>query len=633
MAWLPGWGKRIEIGIDHTKVDAALSDFPVLIHLSAASGYASADVTAVFDELTSDANRKKIAVTTSDGSTECYVEIERWDDANEAAWLWVKVPSVSHSAATILYLYYDSAHADNTANVGDIGSTSGKAVWDGDFTAVYHGSAQGVDSTASGYDLTGYGSPGSGDPLTGFDLDGEDAFYYIESPASGLKPAQITTEAVVYFHDISTTGVKRPYAISEQPKAAWADGRGYVLILQPTSGKPMCMIGDASGSWKYALGGTALSINTQGYIEGRFNGLQIKTSLNGGTVATETFAGSISYADRATGGPNPQTFYIGAGHDADDSSPTTLSDMYFSDGLLGEIRISKAVRSDAWIKATYNSNFDLLLDFGAEERTIFPAVAEITFSALVPFILPVLAPSAEIRFSSFDPTLVGLSIDIAVPAPKPFLFSPETPRLSYGYPVPLKSAILWSALAPSLFIGERIPGSKLRSVYIFTLTGAPDGTTDIEIPIKSFQGRIRQGTPTYLSAVIPGMDYAAAISARANGEMSVELVQYYRGIVYRRNEIARVTLENIVIDEGPASQSITLIGHKTETFTAKSVALFSPVYYGLSNGKKRYRFAAPDLDLRPGDTVTVGSDSFTAGMLSYTISPGRNTMDVSEAED
>ena len=114
MAWLGTWAKRIAITIDHTKVDADLVDFPVCIHLAAAAGISSDDVSAVFDELTLDANRKKIAVTTSNGTSECYVEIEKWDTANEQAFLHVKVPSVSSSADTTLYIYYDSTQSDNT---------------------------------------------------------------------------------------------------------------------------------------------------------------------------------------------------------------------------------------------------------------------------------------------------------------------------------------------------------------------------------------------------------------------------------------------------------------------------------------------------------------------------------------
>lgn len=47
------YDKRIQLTIDSSKVDEDLTDFPVLIHLSDSSGITSADVTSVFDELTS----------------------------------------------------------------------------------------------------------------------------------------------------------------------------------------------------------------------------------------------------------------------------------------------------------------------------------------------------------------------------------------------------------------------------------------------------------------------------------------------------------------------------------------------------------------------------------------------------
>jgi len=135
--WLSGWDKRIKLTVDSGDIDAALSDFPILVYISTSSGYNSDDVSCVFDELTSDDNRKKIAVTLGE-DTECYVEIEKWDDANEKAWLWVKVPSIADDADTDLYLYYDSTHADNDAYVGDPNSTPAENVWDTNFKLVTH---------------------------------------------------------------------------------------------------------------------------------------------------------------------------------------------------------------------------------------------------------------------------------------------------------------------------------------------------------------------------------------------------------------------------------------------------------------------------------------------------------------
>jgi hypothetical protein len=76
---------------------------------------------------------------------------------------------------------------------------------------------------------------------------------------------------------------------------------------------------------------------------------------------------------------------------------------------------------------------------------------------------------------------------------------------------------------------------------------------------------------------------------------------------------------------------MTLIGHKTATYIPKPVSLVDPVFFSDSGGKKRYRFAVPQLYLRPGDAVTVGTDTFTAGMVSIMVSGTSRQMEVSEA--
>jgi len=68
---LADWGNDpITIEIDNSNIDSSLPNFPVLLYLSSSSGISDADVTAIFDDLGSDANRKKIAVTSSDGATQ-----------------------------------------------------------------------------------------------------------------------------------------------------------------------------------------------------------------------------------------------------------------------------------------------------------------------------------------------------------------------------------------------------------------------------------------------------------------------------------------------------------------------------------------------------------------------------------
>jgi hypothetical protein len=138
MAWLAGWDNRIKMTIDKDQVDGDLENFPVPIYLSTSSGQSNDDVTAIFDELSTVSGTKKIAITTDDEETQCYVEIERWDWDNEKAWLHTKIPTIASGTDTDIYIYYDKDHTDNTSYVGDVESTPAQAVWDSNFKAVYH---------------------------------------------------------------------------------------------------------------------------------------------------------------------------------------------------------------------------------------------------------------------------------------------------------------------------------------------------------------------------------------------------------------------------------------------------------------------------------------------------------------
>jgi len=172
--------------IDGSKICDGLANFPVLVHLSSSSGINNADLTSIFYELGS--NSKKIAVTTWDGLSECYVEIEKWNvpDLNESssssevstgeAWLWVKVPWIPPED-TILYLYYDVNHADNVDYVGDVNSATGEKAWNNEYKGVWHISEGGVgtryDSTLNNNDGSPEGYTGS-EAINNGQIDGAD---------------------------------------------------------------------------------------------------------------------------------------------------------------------------------------------------------------------------------------------------------------------------------------------------------------------------------------------------------------------------------------------------------------------------------------------------------------------------
>jgi len=172
-------------------------------------------------------------------------------------------------------------------------------------------------------------------------------------------------------------------------------------------------------------------------------------------------------------------------------------------------------------------------------------------------------------------------------------------------------------------------------LYYFTLTGAADGVADATIPISSFQARHRNGESTYLSVVIPDYDtYEDIIDARSNGQMIIRMAFSHAGAVYHSEEILRVDLDTNGIrkDQGGRSQSITLVGHRTETYSPQTLTLKNVTYRRTGNaGEISYRCAVPDIFLRPGDTAVYGSDSFTVGSITYSVSSGYTSMDVTEA--
>ncbi len=342
LGWIYGWEKRVRLTIDHGDFDENVTDFPVLIHLSSSSGWDADDVSFVFDELQDDSNRGKIAVTGEDGVSQFYVEVERWDDANEEAWFWVRVPEVSSVVDTILYLYYDAAHADNTDYVGDPGSTAAQKVWDDDYVGVWHlsenpgGSALQMRDSKSTHHGTSHGSMGSGDQQSGR-MDGSihfDGFNdYIDfGNASDLDiTGDITLE--LWLNADSFAGdpdvlTKGDYTVS------------YSIWLFNTGEMRFAIDNDRLTSL------STLSTGTWSYVAARRNSSARAILFNGTENASDSYGAAISTT------PDPLTM------------PTPDWPLQ---GLIDELRISKAGRSDAWIRACYESGIDEMIDFGSEE--------------------------------------------------------------------------------------------------------------------------------------------------------------------------------------------------------------------------------------------------------------------------
>lgn len=361
MAWLGDWRYRIKVILDSTKVDAALTNFPVLLHLSVAAGSTDFNITDIFDKLELDANRFKIAVTTSDGETQCYVEIEIWTDADEEAWLWVKVPSISVSADTILYIYYDKNESDNTTYVGDVQSTPGKAVWDSDFTAVYHMNntppAAELDSTSNVSNLAPVNMTDNlveGQIGNNHEFDGSDEY---ENGADSFYSDKLTIEAWVEPDSFPTDRYKNIALKRNSAGVTAGTAEWYLAFFAGTGRRPRFIVWDSGGTDYDAIAAqNVFPVSGYGYIAGRAGGAGEKVSLVvnltkvEGDVQTNAIRNTASLIQVASRSNNDNKRYF--------------------DGEIDEVRISKVARSDAWLKASYYSGLDKLVRYYIEVQDV-----------------------------------------------------------------------------------------------------------------------------------------------------------------------------------------------------------------------------------------------------------------------
>lgn len=352
--WLSGWQKRLKISVDHNDVDSNLTDFPLLLYLSTSSGIYNDDITCIFDDV--GINRKKIALTTSDGTTQCYVEIEEWDAPSEEAWLWVKVPSISNTSDTGLYLYYDNTHSDNTDYVGDTGSIPAEAVWDSNFTVVQHlheVSGTHYDSTSNGNDGTPYN--GITQEASG-KIDGAD---YLDGSNDYISYGDIagfdTTDPFSMFVWVKSTDEDGQFIakMGGPPYRGyqflwWEDRISFFLINSWSSN--CLLVRETATSSPYnddAWHQIGVAYTGSGAVSG------IELYVDGQVLAT------TNIFDTLTGSTITSTG-LRVGRRGDGSLPLA--------GTLDEVRISHMARSTAWIKAAYESERDNLVYFRGTEN-------------------------------------------------------------------------------------------------------------------------------------------------------------------------------------------------------------------------------------------------------------------------
>ncbi len=319
-SWLAGWQYAIKITVDHTKIDADLTDFPMLVKLNSDN----------FDFSKANSDGSDIRFTDSDGVTLLPYEIEAYDSTNQKAEVWVKIPSISSTADTEFYLYFGNPSAS------DIQSSD---VWDNNYAAVWHmessnGTAK--DSTVNGNDGTVNGGVTEVDGITGkaLDLDGSSGYISVPSNSSLDITDTLSLEVWVKIEGGYRILTKQydsngnlPYHIDS--------ANSHFRFLTYESGTQHYVSSEIAptGSWQYIVATYDKSLSSDNmkiYVDGLFE-------------ASSTYTDGLS--------TNALELWMGR-----------YSTGYLK-GTIDEVRISNIARSDAYISATHTAIVNTLLSF------------------------------------------------------------------------------------------------------------------------------------------------------------------------------------------------------------------------------------------------------------------------------
>ena len=316
--WNDDWNFRKQIVLNHTQVVADLANFPVLLDI-------------VDDDLKAKPqfDGDDIVFVDSDNNTLNH-EIEFYDSNSGHLVAWIKVPVLSSTEDTEIYVYYGNPSASNQQN--------SSAVWDSDFVMVQHleeVSTGRYDSTVNGNNGTAYGGVGKS---TSEKIDGSDDFDGVndnvgipDSPSLGTK-SKVMVEgwfrSSVGLGEVATGwyGGMEKYHAYTLAWNAWSDGWTFQIY--------------AGGARFYVDTVDAyMPLGEWHFIVGQYDGQYLKVFFDGQLKASKNIGSK-------TIDSNNNAFKIAKGFTG------------YWKGTIDEVRISNVARSAEWIQTSYNNQRD-----------------------------------------------------------------------------------------------------------------------------------------------------------------------------------------------------------------------------------------------------------------------------------
>ncbi|MCF2136311.1 MAG: DUF2341 domain-containing protein [Candidatus Thorarchaeota archaeon] len=372
---VPSFKYRKTITIDHTKVSADLTNFPVLIDLLDSDLHDTSKVQADGDDILFVQNGKIL-----DHDLELFDQT--YDSSNAHLVAWVKA-NLSSSSDTVLTMYYGNPVVGPQEDPKAVWSNSYEAVWHLGENAVDEGTGTThYDSTSGAYDGEQHGNArATGLAGYGQDFDGTDDVIYVND-TKGLNPSGSVTLSGWFkldsiFSSSSTTSllIMEKYYDDDNDMHIALAGQDYqstsvpngTLVFKVENSNAQKYIWTTTTFWNpgwyhYSIYMDASNpSNNKIYIDG-----VDRTST--GSSGTATWC-NLTYS---------ATWGIGGG-EVDGGFPSGSG--YFN-GILDELRVSLGSRSTGWMTTEYNNQNDpsTFYSVGSESERTSP---DLTFTKTI----------------------------------------------------------------------------------------------------------------------------------------------------------------------------------------------------------------------------------------------------------
>ncbi|MDQ3007974.1 MAG: DUF2341 domain-containing protein [bacterium] len=335
------WSYRKELTIDVSKVSGGsnLTNFPVYISRT------DADLAAEALDSGND-----IVFTSADGTTQLSHEIEEFDGATGELVAWLRVPTVSGTVDTDIYMYYGNSTSFNQRTTAGVWNSTTAGVWhmnnDPSGTA-----PQLQDSSNGDNNGTSAGSMISGDLTAGpvnnsINFDGTNDYINIPMSNRFKNTSAFTVSAWIYMDN---TASNYQHVVSTYDYDDALNEHGFIFgrhfgglglrIFRGGQNNYISLSSLPSGSaWHHVAATFVSGGSVKIFIDGVEGAVNISDS-SGSPVYT------VTYDYLAVGSDEPG-FKIAARGDNNEA---------FFDGKIDEVRIFNTNLSSGWIGTEYNN--------------------------------------------------------------------------------------------------------------------------------------------------------------------------------------------------------------------------------------------------------------------------------------